>query len=365
MLAFSKKLLPACLLSLSTVACSHSPHTTTTGTPVRTSSGTVPTTVRSAELEAQPLSAVPQQFVAQVAQRYQIPASTVQHILQSARYNPTTAKLMTPKAKTVVKRSWQAYRARFVEPIRLREGHKFWQQHQGTLAAAQQRYGVPAEIIVAIIGVETVYGRNTGSIRTLDALYTLGFHHPDSSRPDRHLSFRNQLAALMSLHQQGKLDAMSVTGSFAGAIGLPQFMPISILQYAVDGDGDGRIDLTDNATDAIFSVAKFLVDHGWQRQLPVFAPASLPSNAASLVDGGLTPSYTWSQLQAKGANSEVQGAAWQHGKVLGVIDLKEEGRGQTTYRLATQNFFAITQYNHSYFYATAVADLAQALKQRR
>src|SRR5699024_3424978 len=187
-------------------------------------------------------------------------------------------------------------------PVRIKAGTEFWQQHQDQLEKVERTYGVPASIIVAIIGVETIYGRFTGDFRVLDALATLGFRYPDPSRPERSQLFRDQLADLAQLHHEQKLDAYSVTGSFAGAMGLPQFMPGSLLRYAIDGDGDGKIDLLNNAADAIASVAAFLRYHGWTPGLPIFAPVQLPDHAADLVDGGIDPSLNWQTLVEHGAS---------------------------------------------------------------
>ncbi|NLC35619.1 MAG: lytic murein transglycosylase B, partial [Alcaligenaceae bacterium] len=229
----------------------------------------------------------------------------------------------------------------------------------------EQAYGVPASIIVAIIGVETLYGRHTGDFRVLDALATLGFRYPDASRPERAHMFRNQLADLIVLDYQGKLDARQATGSFAGAMGLPQFMPGSLMRYATDGDHDGRIDLHASTTDAIASVARFLRLHGWQPHVPVFAPVTPPADAQRLVTGGLTPTLNWHQLESSGAQLQAgaQPANWQQHE-LGMVNLVDEPRNTVEYRVGTPNFFALTHYNRSYFYASSVADLAQAIERR-
>ncbi len=313
------------------------------------------------QVENSPLSMNQQTFTQQVSQRYNIPESFIQNMLSQANVNARVIDLMSPKKTTAVKRHWQTYRNRFVEPIRTRKGTAFWNIHRADLAAAERQYGVPAAIIAGIIGVETVYGEQMGSFSVLDALYTLGFSHPDPSRPEKSQMFRNQLAALIELTHKGKFDGYTATGSFAGASGLGQFMPISILHYAVDADGDGKIDLRNSTKDAIYSVANFLVKHGWQSNMPIFAPVRLPSSPANLVDGGLEAKMSWAQLQAKGASSSTTGAKWQDGVRLGVIDLRDDVRGNHEYRTATQNFFAITKYNRSYFYAASVADLASVL----
>jgi len=320
-----------------------------------------------------------QAYAQEVARVRHVPLTHVETLLKDAQYNATAARLMAP-AKTRIRRSWVTYRNRFVEPVRINGGQKFWQQHKSTLDRAAQDYGVPQSIIVAIIGVETIYGRHTGNFRVLDALTTLGFSYPDDSRPERSQLFRDQLADLIQLDYEKKLDARQVTGSFAGAMGLPQFMPGSLMRYAADGNSDGRIDLHYSVEDAIVSVARFLRLHGWVPGLPVFAPVTLPRNPQALAVGGLYPTYEWSQLQKEGAatrplpgtlaeagpaaggnrQSGTVAADWRQHK-LGVVDLLDEPRKLAEYRIGTPNFFAITHYNRSYFYATSVADLAKAL----
>ncbi|NYT85713.1 lytic murein transglycosylase B [Pollutimonas harenae] len=313
-----------------------------------------------------------QAYANEVARARGIPLAHVEALLKQAQYNATAAKLMTP-SKTRIRRSWVTYRKRFVEPVRINAGTTFWTENKATLDRVASQYGVPPSIIVAIIGVETVYGRVTGNFKVLDALATLGFRYPDDSRPERSQLFRDQLADLIQLDYENKLDASQVEGSFAGAMGLPQFMPGSLMRYAADGNNDGRIDLLYSTDDAIASVARFLRLHGWVPGLPVFAPASLPKNPKALVVGGLYPTLDWSQLQDQGArfrtaagNSNTayaQNSSWTQHK-LGIVDLLDEPRNLAEYRVGTPNFFAITHYNRSYFYASSVADLAQALADR-
>ncbi|MBV6272223.1 lytic murein transglycosylase B [Alcaligenaceae bacterium CGII-47] len=301
-------------------------------------------------------------FAKETAQARDIPLQDIRALLGVARLNETAIRLMQPST-TRIQRSWVTYRKRNVDPIRIRRGVAFWKAHQNDLTRASQTYGVPPSIIVAIIGIETVYGQYTGSYRVLDTLTTLGFRYPDKGRPERQQMFREQLADLIQLDHKGQLDAYTVEGSFAGAMGLPQFMPGSLMNFAADGDGDGKIDLQGNTADAIASVARFLRLHGWEPALPVFAPITLPAQAAALVKGGLVPDMSWDQLQQAGARISAQahaGSAWQR-YPLGVIDLLDEPRKLNEYRSATPNFFAITHYNRSYFYAAAVADLAHEL----
>ena len=174
--------------------------------------------------------------------------------------------------------------------------------------------------------------------------------------------FRGQLADLIELDLTGRVDARTLKGSFAGAVGIPQFMPGSIKRFAVSAQGAQAINLSTNMADAIASVANFLVEHGWHRGLPTFVPVRLPAGADKLVDGGLKPTLDWPQLQAAGAKLApgAKEAPWMR-TALGVIDLPEDNAGTVELRTATQNFFTITQYNRSYFYAASVADLANAL----
>ena len=300
-----------------------------------------------------------------VAQDRGLPEANVRALLAQAQRLPVAIRLMTPPepGKPVAPKNWATYRANFVEPIRINAGNSFMAEHQAALQAAQARFGVPANIIAAIIGVETLYGQYMGNYRVLDALTTLSFDYPDPMRPDRVQMFQGQLADFIELHYQGKLDANRQLGSFAGAMGIPQFMPTSIKRWAVASDPEQtRIDLENNVNDAILSVANFLQSHGWIGGLPVFAPVELPTQAGELVDGGLTPRLDWAQLQAAGATLEPGASVgvWAD-YPLGVINLPLPTQNTVQYRTATPNFFALTQYNRSYFYAAAVADLAQAL----
>lgn len=333
-----------------------------------------PAPIRSGTSVAQPgpllnadgsLPAPMQAYAAEVALTRQVPQAHVEKLLGTVSFSEQAYRLMSP-GKTRVKRSWVTYRKRFVEPIRIDAGVRFWQENKKVIEQAAERYSVPASILVAIIGVETIYGRYTGNFRVMDALATLGFRYPDANRPERSQLFRDQLADLIQLDYQGKLDANEATGSFAGAMGLPQFMPGSLLRYAADGNQDGQIDLLNNTEDAVNSVARFLRLHGWIPGLPVFAPVSLGITAAEeLVTAGLEPNLTWAQMQAKGATTTASNAQalWTR-HPLGVVNLVDEPRNLNEYRVATPNFFAITQYNRSYFYAASVADLAKELAQR-
>jgi membrane-bound lytic murein transglycosylase B len=306
-----------------------------------------------------------QSFAQQLSSERQIPLADVAALLSQARRQASVIRLIAPAPPGQPRppRDWAAYERRFVEPIRINRGRAFVQANRAMLEQAQNRYGVPLEIIAAIIGVETLYGDHLGNFRVLDAITTLSFDYPEPRRPERVAMFQGQLADLIELHHQGRLDATRQLGSYAGAMGIPQFMPTSLKEYAVSANAPRAIDLENRVDDAIFSVANFLKVHGWITGLPVFAPVTLPPNPAGLVEGGLTPTLTWQALQLAGARLD-PGASDQGwaSHPLGVIDLPIPGRNFIEYRTATPNFFALTQYNRSYFYATAVADLARALR---
>lgn len=329
-----------------------------------------------------PLPADQEAFARHLAEERNLPLAAIEAALASAQYNDTVARLMAPPAAASgkpPKRHWPAYRSRFVEPIRIRHGLSFWQQNQDTLAAAEKKYGVPASIITAIIGVETVYGRNMGNFRVLDALYTLAFSYPQNARRDRSAFFREELAEFLAMTLRQGMDPTSIRGSYAGAIGMPQFMPGSIGRYAVSARPGRAPDLVNNPDDAIMSVANYLAGHGWRAGHPVFLPATLPPQPERLVDGGLEPTLSWQQLASAGArvgseprrgggliatayaNDTVPG--WMNAP-MGVINL-DSATGPAEHRLAGSNFFVITKYNRSYFYAASVADLATELEKAR
>ena len=306
-----------------------------------------------------------QAFARNLSQSRQLPPNQVRALLADAQRLPVAIRLMSPPDPDESRpaKNWARYRNNFVEPIRIRGGKAFMAEHARALEQAQQRYGVPANIIAAIIGVETLYGQYMGNYRVLDALTTLSFDYPDPNRPDRVEMFQGQLADFIELHHQGKVDANRQLGSFAGAMGIPQFMPTSLKLWAVSASPEQpRIDLENNVNDAILSVANFLVEHGWIGGLPVFAPVDLPAKAGDLVDGGLTPTVSWDELKAAGARLQpgASTGAWAN-YPLGVIDLPLPQQNTVQYRTATPNFFALTQYNRSYFYASAVTDLAAAI----
>lgn len=299
-------------------------------------------------------------FVDEVLARHpELSRAALLDALGQAAYQPSVARLIMPAATPAAK-NWTAYRARFIEPKRIQAGVQFAKDNTAALLAAEQRWGVPATIITAIIGVETFYGRNTGSYRAIDALATLAFDFP-SGRSDRSGFFRDELEALWVLSQREGQPPQRYLGSYAGALGLPQFMPSSWLRYAVDFDGDGRIDLGGSPADAIGSVANFLSAHGWQPGVPthydVTPPAAGPA-LDQLLGPDILPSFRADEMQQLGARLSDAGA--RDPGLLALVELKN-GNDPSSYVAGTQNFYVVTRYNRSSYYALSVAELAQAL----
>jgi membrane-bound lytic murein transglycosylase B len=304
-------------------------------------------------------------FLDDVATRDGFDRAELGTLINQVRYVDTAVQLVKP-APPGKPKNWQAYSKLMVDPVRVDAGVKFWNENAEALNRAEALYGVPAEILVAIIGVETVYGRNTGRFRVLDALTTLAFSYPEApQRRERMEFFRGELEATLLFARQTGIDPLSLKGSFAGAIGMPQFMPSSVMKYAVDFDGSGQIDLLNSSSDAIGSVAAFLTSHGWQREQtgPIVQAASVSPNRAweSMLNQGLKASYRSTELNAAGVTMSTPAPAQSADQLYGLVDL-QNGADPTEYWLANNNFFAITQYNRSYFYAMSVVELGRAVR---
>ena len=302
-----------------------------------------------------------QAFAAQAAAHHGIDASWVERHLAQARRQEAVRKLIMPPPAGTAK-NWAAYRARFIEPQRIAAGLAFWRSHQAWLDLAQARWGVPPGIVAAIVGVETFYGRMMGSFRVIDALATLSFDFPPG-RKDRSEFFRSELAAFFVMCQREGSDPLAVQGSFAGAMGQPQFMPSSVNRFALDFDGDGHIDLHRNAADVVGSVAHFLAQAGWQRDLPTHHAVRVPvdtSARATLLAPDIVPSFTAAQFADHGAVLDDAGRT--HEGLLALIEL-QNGERAPSYVAGTRNFYVVTRYNWSSYYAMAVIELAQALQE--
>ena len=306
-------------------------------------------------------------FVREVAARRHIDEAWLRASVNQARFNAAVQRLMTPRTGPAGIKNWRAYRSRFVEPIRIRAGLRFWNENEATLARAEQTYGVPAEIIVGIIGVETIYGQQMGNFSVVDALATLAFDYP-SNHPrlaERTKYFRGELEQFLTTAYLNNANPFDTQGSYAGAMGLPQFMPTSWANYAVDFDGDGKINLFTSKADAIGSVANYFVGHGWQRGMPAYYDMQLnstPAQLATLLEPDIKPSFSAAEMAGNGVQIAAPGN--NHNGPLALIELKN-GDANTQYVAGTQNFYTITRYNWSSFYAMSVIELGQAIKQAR
>jgi membrane-bound lytic murein transglycosylase B len=306
------------------------------------------------------------QFADDLAARRDLDREWVRQAVGQAHYLPNVPRLMLPPAKGTAK-NWGAYRDRFVEPVRIRAGVRFWQQHQGALERAEREYGVPAEIIVGIIGVETLYGQQMGNFRVMDALATLAFDFP-SAHPrasERTEFFRRELEQFLSFTNRSNIDPFEPRGSYAGAMGLGQFMPSSWVRYAIDFDGDGKVDLFKSPADAIGSVANYFRGHGWTPGMATHFGVEF--NAATLqldelLAPDILPTFSTTSMQAKGAVLDAAGA--QHPGPLALVEL-QNGGDAPSYVAGTENFYAITRYNWSSYYAMAVIELGREVAAAR
>ncbi len=301
-----------------------------------------------------------QEFARNMAQKHGWSETWIIDTLKEARYQPRVAQLIMPSTASPTK-NWSAYRARMVEPTRLRAGLVFWRANRRWLDRAERRFGVPPSVIMGILGVESIYGKQTGNFRVLDTLATLAFDFP-SGRSDRSLFFRGELEALLVLAHSGQVDALRMNGSFAGAVGSPQFMPSSIQKYAVDFDENGRVDLLNSPADMIGSIANYLSKFGWQEGWPTHFEVTPPSHddtLSTLLGPDIVPLFSPHEFISHGARLPT--SALQHAGKLALVMLKN-GEAEPTYVAGTSNFYAITRYNQSSYYAMAVIALGEALR---
>jgi len=291
-------------------------------------------------------------FVAEMVERHGFGQRELERLFAEARYLDSVLTLITPLPPG--ERSWQSYRELFVTPRRIEAGAQFWRRHARTLARAAETYGVPPEIVVAILGVETQYGANTGTYRVLDALATLAFDYPR-----RAAYFRSELEQFLLFVRESRADAASVRGSYAGAIGIPQFMPGSIRRFAVDFDGDGRRDLRASPADAIGSVANFLRAHGWATGEPVALAARVRGERApALAAGSIEPMHRAEELR----ELEVEFADTIDPDTPAVLIELATPDAPAEHLVGFWNFYVLTRYNRSSFYAAAVLELARSVK---
>jgi len=252
--------------------------------------------------------------------------------------------------------TWKQYRPIFVTDKRTSKGKKFIEKHRATLQRAEKQYGVPLEIIAAIIGVESYYGKHTGRYTVFDSLTTLGFDYPKRSK-----FFRSELKQFLLLSREEDIDVNEMTGSYAGAMGMPQFISSSYRRYAVDFDGDGKRDLWHSIDDVIGSVANYFSDHGWQPGASVTHPVTVTDKSIVRKKNTLKPYATVAQFKKQGVKIDAVVDNYLNDKQLATL-LKFDGRRGKEYWLGLKNFYVITRYNHSELYAMAVYQLSERLK---
>jgi membrane-bound lytic murein transglycosylase B len=257
---------------------------------------------------------------------------------------------------------WHVYWPRHIGGDRFARAKEFVKENANTLKRAESSFGVAPEVVAAIIGVETIYGRITGNIRVVDALATLAFDYPRRAE-----FFREELKQFLILTRELKRPAHEIRGSFAGAMGWPQFMPSSYRKWAVDFDNDQRIDLWGSKDDIVGSVASFLAGHGWQRGGAVMLPIEKPSDEIiALFDGGLTPRKPFAEWQQAGIKitRKDAGVELPTGDALAGLISLDRANGDNEYWITFENFYVITRYNRSRMYASSVWSLAYALQRR-
>jgi len=299
---------------------------------------------------SQELTADMEAFVVEMVKKHQFDRDALRSLFGKARSRPEILRAISAPGTA---RPWHEFRRRNVDPARIAGGAAFWRRHASDLARAKREYGVPEEIIVATIGVETVYGRNTGGFRVLDSLATLAFHYPP-----RATLFRRQLEEYLLLVREAGFDPTALRGSYAGAIGIPQFLPGSYRRYAVDFDGDGKRDLMSNTADAIGSVANYYRAHGWVPGQAVVAPAAARGeNIETLLDMGIKPKLTVGEMKSRGVTPVVPADDAAPAALFAV-----QSRDGPRYYLGFTNFYVITRYNRSINYALAVHELAREIR---
>ena len=299
-----------------------------------------------------PLAPEVEAFIEDMVQKHQFKGDALRRLLGQARPRPDVLRAISAPATA---RPWHEFRSRNVDSARINGGTAFWREHAATLARASREYGVPEEIIVATIGVETRYGRNTGSHRVLDALVTLAFQYPPRAE-----LFRAQLEEYLLLVRETGFDAMRIRGSYAGAIGIPQFLPSSYRRYAVDFDGDGRRDLMGTTADAIGSIANYYRAHGWRSGETVVVPAEAEGDGVdALLKAGIRPQLKIAEMRRLGV---IPAVPVEDGVEAALFVVETEAGPR--YWLGLNNFYVITRYNRSVNYALAVHELARELRAR-
>ncbi len=289
-------------------------------------------------------------FIAEMVERHGFQPGELEQLMSRAEYQDS---ILTLISMPVTAKPWSEFRPLFVSPMRIAQGQDFWKENEAALSRARERFGVPEEIVVAIIGVETLYGQRVGKHRVLDALYTLTFDYPPRAR-----FFRSELENYLLFLRESGHDAALLKGSYAGAMGIPQFMPSSARNYAVDFDGDGRIDLWGSPVDSIGSVGNYLSTFGWRAGEPVMVRAEVEGEGyEAILKEGHKPQRTVADLSAQGVR-----AGQPVAESLKAALIRLEGADGAEFWMVFDNFYAITRYNRSLNYATAVYQLAEEIK---
>jgi peptidoglycan lytic transglycosylase B len=293
------------------------------------------------------------EFISQMAKRHNFDAAKLAKVLKQTIVSKTILDAISrPAEKKLI---WHEYRKIFLKEKRIKQGVAFMQKNKAKLSEAEKKFGVPAEIITAIIGVETFYGRIAGSYRVVDALNTLAFHYPKRAN-----FFRSEFEQFLLLAREQDFDPLSLKGSYAGAMGMPQFISSSYRHYAIDFDGDDTIDIWNNSDDAIGSVANYFAEHGWEKGKPIVVKVKVEGdNYKQVLDGGLELDIKESDLERLGIKSH---SSFEKNEKLKLFEYELVKKNE--YWLAYKNFYVITRYNHSSLYAMAVYQLAMEIKER-
>ncbi len=310
----------------------------------------------SAPLMAEPLRPEVNVFIAAMVERHGFEQAGLARIFKTAQFQPAIIRAIS---QPTTSRPWHEYRPLFVNARRTAGGVAFWNTHAATLQQARKEYGVPEEIVAAVIGVETVYGAQTGKHRVLDALITLAFDYPRRAE-----FFRDELEQYLLLTREQGTDALQLKGSYAGAIGIPQFMPSSYRRYAIDFDGDGKKELLQSPADAIGSVANYLQVFGWEAGQAVVARAQISGEGyQEALAAGIKPGLTLAQMRQLGVTPLLQTTDIPDDRLAALFVL--EGKDGPEYWLGFNNFYVITRYNRSTYYAMSVLQLAEEIRAAR
>jgi len=289
-------------------------------------------------------------FIQHMVHKHQFSDESLRRMFAKVEPNQAVINAITAPLTAL---PWFQFRSRYVDAVRINGGLKFWREHAATLARARREYGVPEEIIVAIIGVESIYGRRMGSFGVLEALSMLAFNYPPRAE-----LFRSELEHYLLLTREARFDATRVKGSYAGAIGIPQFLPSSYRRYAVDFDGDGRRDLLGSVADAIGSVANYFRSHGWREGQIIAVPAAVDTDGvAELLELGIKPRLNVGELKRRGVSPA---EPLEEGPAAALFVVESETG--PSYWLGLNNFYVITRYNRSVNYALAVRELSRELR---